>query len=303
MGDRNMQKCSKIVLTLLAAAWLAGCGQAQQNKQADEKAIRNAVQEYQEAYNQQDTAKLTALWASDATYINPVTGESAEGREEIEKLFKEKFAQGKKRHLEIAIKSIEFPNADEAIETGVIKVTVPDQPAQQAVYEVGYVKENGKWLMNAINEIELQEASSNFEQLKDLAWLVGKWEDSDDNVQILFDNQWDKYKNFITQHFQMKIYGQDDIEGKQIIAWDPVKDVIRSWVFDSDGGFGEGTWEKVDKSWYSTMHYTLGDGRIASSKNIYTPVDDNSYTLASVEREVDGEILPDMDPVTVEKIK
>ncbi len=184
-----------------------------------------------------------------------------------------------------------------------MKVTVDDQPVQQIAYQTEYVKENGKWLIKSIKEIELQEPSSNFEHLKDLAWLVGKWEDSDDNVDILFDNQWDKYKNFITQYFKMKIYGQDDIEGKQIIAWDPVKDVIRSWVFDSDGGFGEGTWEKEDKSWYATMHYTLSDGSVGSSKNIYTPVDDRSYTFASIEREVGGEILPDMNPVTVEKIE
>src|SRR5271155_269861 len=118
-----MQTCSKIVLTLLAAAWLVGCGQAKQNEEANEKAIRNVVHSFQEAYNQQDAAKLSAQWASEATYINPVTGESAEGREAIEKLFKEKFMQGKMRHLEITIKSIEFPNADEAIENGVMKVT------------------------------------------------------------------------------------------------------------------------------------------------------------------------------------
>lgn len=298
-----MQTFSKIVLIVLAAAGLAGFNQAQQNEEVDKKAIQNVVQSYQEAYNQQDATKLIAQWASDATYINPVTGESAEGREAIEKLFKEKFAQGKKRRLEITINSIAFPNADEAIENGVMKVTVDDQPPQQMAYQAGYVRENGKWLVKAISEIELQGPSSNFEQLKDLAWLEGKWEDSDDNVDILFDNQWDKYKNFIIQQFKMKIYGQDDIEGKQIIAWDSVKDVVRSWVFDSDGGFGEGTWEKVDKSWYATMRFTLNDGRVASSINIYTPIDDHSYTFASVEREVDGEILPDMNPVTVEKIE
>lgn len=298
-----MQIFSRIFLTLLAAAWLAGCSQAQQNEEGDEKAIRNVVHSYQEAYNQQDAAKLSAQWASDAIYFNPVTGESAEGREEIEKLFKEKFTQDKKRHLEISITSIVFPNADEAIENGIMKVIVDDQPAQHMAYQVRYVREKGKWLVKSLNEIELQKPSSNFEQLKDLAWLVGKWEDSDDNVDIEFDTQWDKYKNFITQNFKMKIHGQDDIEGKQIIAWDSEKNIIRSWVFDSDGEFGEGTWKKVDKSWYATMRYTLSDGRIGSSKNIYTYINDSSYTFTSVEREVDGEILPDMNPVTVEKIE
>lgn len=298
-----MKTLPKIFMTLLAAATLAGCNQSKQDEKADEKAIRNIVQSNQDAYNQQDAAKLSAQFASDATYTNPQTGDSAEGKEAIEKLFREKFAEGKKRHLEFAITSIEFPNPDEAIENGVMRVTIEDQPAQEMAYETDYVKENGKWLIKEINEIELQKAPSNFEHLKELAWLIGKWEDADDNIDILFDNQWDKNKNFIIQNFTMKILEKDDLQGKQIIGWDPVKEVVRSWIFDSDGGFGEGTWEKTDKSWYSTMRFTLGDGRVASSTNIYTPVDEHSYTFASVDREVDGEVLPDMDPVTVEKIE
>lgn len=293
----------KVFLTLLMAFEVAGFTQGQSSEEADKAEIRNIVSSYQEAYNQQDAAKLTADWTSDAVYINPVTGDSAEGKEAIEKLFREKFAQGGKRHLEITVKSIDFPNADEAIEKGVMHVTIDDQPMQQLAYQTEYVRRDGKWLVKAIGEIELQEPFSNFEQLKELTWLLGKWEDFDDHIDITFDTQWDKHKNFITQHFKLKIYGQDDIEGKQIIAWDSVKNIIRSWVFDSDGGFGEGTWEKVDKSWYATMHFTLGDSRVASSINIYTPLNDHSYTFASVEREVDGEILPDMDPVTVERIE
>lgn len=298
-----MQKYFMSALALIAATWLVGFSpqnQGEQNKE-DPKIIQNIVKELQEAYNQQDAAKLAGLWASDASYLNPVTGESAEGKEAIEKLFKEKFAQGKKRHLEIVVGNLEFVSVDEAIEEGVMKITIADEPTQQMAYRISYVQTNGKWQIGAIDEIELQDRSSHFEQLKSLAWLVGKWEDSDDNVVITFDNQWDKYKNFITQDFMMKIYGQEDLEGKQIIAWDPVKKGIRSWVYDSDGGFGEGTWEKMDKSWYVTMRYTLSDGGVGSSINIYTPIDNRSYTFASVEREVEGRILPDMDPITVEK--
>lgn len=292
----------KNFLIFIAIAWLAGCDHAKQNEEADKKAIQNVVQSYLEAYNQQDAVKLTAHWSSNATYINPVTGESAEGKEAIEKLFQIKFAQNKKTHLTNTIKSIVFPHTNEAIENGVMKVAVDDQPTRQMAYQAELVRENGKWLIKAINEIELYDAPSNFEQLKDLAWLVGKWKDSDGNVSILFDNQWDKYKNFIIQNFTMKIYGQDDIEGRQIIGWDPVKGVIRSWVFDSDGGFGEGKWEQENNSWYATMNFTLNGGRTASSINIYSPVDEHTYAFASVEREVDGEILPDMNPVTVEKV-
>lgn len=293
----------KIILAFLAVGCFSGCSSSSQDEKADEKAIRNIVQSYQQAYNQQDAAKLTKHWASNSTYLNPLTGEFADGKEAIENLFKKKFAQDQKRNLEVTIKSIDFPNSNEAIENGLMKVTIDNQSPQQMAYQAEYVKENGNWLIKALHEIELEEPFSNFDHLKDLAWLVGKWEDSDENVDIEFENQWDKNKNFIVQQFNMKIYGQDDIEGKQIIAWDPVKSGVRSWVFDSEGGFGEGTWEKVKESWYATMKFTLGDGSPASSINIYTPVNDHTYTFASIEREVDGEILPDMDPVTVEKIE
>lgn len=297
-----MQKYSSILFMLLTL-WIVGCGPTKQNEEADEIAVRQVAQAFQKAYNQQDANKLASYFSSDATYSNPMTGELAEGREAIAQLFKEKFADGKKKHIEIAIKRIEFPNVDQAIENGVIKVTSEEKPAREIAYRSEYTREKGTWVLASVNEIALQETSSNYEQLKELAWMVGKWKDSDDNIQITFDNHWDKYKNFLNQNFKMEIYGHDDFEGKQIIAWDPVKKVIRSWVFDSDGEFGEGIWEKIDNSWYATMRYTLNDGRTAFSKNIYTPIDDYSYIFTSIEREIDGEILPNLDPVTVKKVQ
>src|SRR5262245_44487696 len=148
-----MNRYAKIILILLVVVSLIGWGWAQvtQNKESDEKAIQNVIQSYQKAYNQQDAAELSREWASDATYVNTVTGESAEGREAIEKLFKEKFAEGKRRRLEVMSKSIEFPTADEALDYGMMKVTLGDQPAMQVAYRAEYVRENGKWLVKAIN--------------------------------------------------------------------------------------------------------------------------------------------------------
>jgi hypothetical protein len=39
----------------------------------------------------------------------------------------------------------------------------------------------------------------------------------------------------------------------------------------------------------------LPDGRKASATNIYTIVDDNTFTWKSVSREVDGEFLPNVE--------
>ncbi len=111
----------------------------------------------------------------------------------------------------------------------------------------------------------------------------------------------DKHKNFLMQNFSMKVLDQNELQGCQIIGWDPIQEKIRSWVFDSDGGFGEGYWSQQGDSWYVNMSFTLADGRKASSTNIYTKVD-GSYTFASEGRDVNGEVLPNIEPVKVVKV-
>ena len=95
----------------------------------------------------------------------------------------------------------------------------------------------------------------------------------------------------------------DEIEhsGMQIIGWDPSAETIRSWVFDSDGGFGEGLWSQHDKAWHIQSTGTLPDGSKSSSTNILKYVDDNSFTWQSVNRIAGGELLPNVPEVVVSR--
>ena len=49
--------------------------------------------------------------------------------------------------------------------------------------------------------------------------------------------QMDEESEFITRSFTVAAEGHINISGMQIIGWDPVAKAIRSWTFDSDGGF------------------------------------------------------------------
>ncbi len=97
----------------------------------------------------------------------------------------------------------------------------------------------------------------------------------------------------------MTVYGLDAMEGIQIIGWDPIQQKIQSWVFDTDGGFGSGLWSKKGDSWEVGMNYTLNDGTKATGTNIYTKVDNNHYRFASIDRKLNGEAIPNIEPVTV----
>jgi hypothetical protein len=70
-------------------------------------------------------------------------------------------------------------------------------------------------------------------------------------------------------------------------------------VFDSDGGHGEGFWTKKGKSWYIQTKDTLTNGQKATGVNILTPMDKNRFTWESVDRQVAGQLLPNISAMPV----
>ena len=184
-----------------------------------------------------------------------------------------------------------------AVEKGVARVLAPGMEPDETVYTALYVKSERGWLLDRINESAPQVVLSNYEQLKDLEWMVGTWVDQDDEATIETSVKWTKNQNFLSRSFRVSVPGEPDLSGIQLIGWDPANQEIRSWVFDSDGGFGNATWKKKDNKWIVNAAATLPDGRKSSAVRIITMVDDNTVTWQVTGRSLDGEILPNISPI------
>jgi hypothetical protein len=89
------------------------------------------------------------------------------------------------------------------------------------------------------------------------------------------------------------------ISGTQRIGWDPLAKKLRSWVFDSEGGFGEATWTRDANQWIIKASGVTNDGRAASATRIITRVNKHTMTWESRDREVDGERQPNLGPFTI----
>ena len=135
--------------------------------------------------------------------------------------------------------------------------------------------------------------------LETLEWLVGDWVDQDEPRSIEFSCHFTKNGSFLVRSFQLFTEKAVRMSGMQVVAWDPAKQAIRSWTFDSDGGFGEDTWSQSGNRYTIRATYTLPDGAIASAINVFTFVDDNTCSWKSVSREIDGELQPDTDEVVL----
>ena len=60
-----------------------------------------------------------------------------------------------------------------------------------------------------------------------------------------------------------------------------------------------GLWSRKDDQWTVRALHVGQNGEQASAINLITYVDENTFKLKSVGREVDGELMPDIEEVTV----
>ena len=270
-------------------------GQEREKPSTDEAAIRLAVQSYVESFNRGDAAAVASFWSDDAEYVSP-SGDRLKGRKKIEAFLKKFFEENKDLKIEASSSSIRFLSANRAVESGKATVTRPGQTPEESLYVAEYVKRREMWKLTSVKE---EECSVGYEHLKDLEWLIGEWIDKDENATLDTTYQWSKNKSFITGSFTVYVEGRVDLQGSQIIGWDPVGKTIRSWMFDSQGGFGQATWSRKGNQWIVESSSVLSNGEKASAINIYTFIDNNTFTFQSIGRQIGAELTPNIEEVVV----
>ena len=266
---------------------------------ADEAAIRKADEAYVKAFNRHDAKALADAWSPEAVYLNRVSGDEVTGRAAIAEEFTAVFKDQPEVKLDLSVQSIQFVSPNVAVEQGIAKTLAPKAEPEEEEYSAVYVKRQGQWLLDRVTEKAKETTPSRYEQLKPLEWMIGRWVDKDDKVDIETECQWTKNRSFITRSFTVATEGKVNLSGMQIIGWDPVAKAIRSWTFDSDGGIAEATWTFKKDRWFIQNKGVLADGRKASMTNVIKQVGQNSFTWQTVERTAGGELLPNINEVLV----
>lgn len=70
---------------------------------------------------------------------------------------------------------------------------------------------------------------------------------------------------------------------------------LRSWTFDSDGGFGEGTWTPTEAGWLVKSVATLPDGSTGSATLSLAPASEDQVVIRGFDRVVAGMNEPDFE--------
>jgi uncharacterized protein (TIGR02246 family) len=262
------------------------------------KAVRAAIKSYTAAFNKHDAKAVAAHWTEDGEFITP-SGNQIRGRANLEKDFAEYFAEAKDAKLELGEPTIQLLSPGVAVEHGSALVVASDRDPIETDYEAIHVKTSVGWKMDSVREKEYVRPQSHYERLQQLEWLIGEWVDADDDAVVETNCRWTKNRNFITRTFKVYVEDRIDLEGTQVIGWDASIGKIRSWMFDSEGGFGVGVWSNRGNRWTVQSLRVLPDGKRGSVTSVNEYVDENTMKLYTVGREVDGELLPNIGPIKV----
>lgn len=258
----------------------------------DEKAIQDAAIKFVDAYNEKNVDAIIALFDPKGR-VEEADGTVVAGAEALRAAFAEAFQAEPEGQIGLEMDSLTLITPDVAVEEGATEF-FPDGETMtsRGRYLVVHQKKNGVWKMISARSLE-KEVLSNYEFLRQVAWLAGDWIDEDASETVETTFQWDEERNFLLQNFQVKRGSELLLKGSQRLGWDPQRKEIRGWIFDSKGGFAESRWTDAGDSWRVTMSGVTAEGDSQSETRTLVPGTDRVEVVVA-NRVVGGESLPDL---------
>jgi uncharacterized protein (TIGR02246 family) len=264
-----------------------------------EEAVRNLVAAVSKAYNQADAKAVAALFTDDAAVIDNA-GVEIRGREAIMAHYAGAFAEGPTAKVVGSIANVRFLTPDVSSIGGEFQLT--DEAGtvlSGGRFSMLALRNGDQWRLSELRDysVETAESPSNYEHLKELEWIVGDWVDEGQDIKVNTNVRWAENENFLVRTYALQIGGEPATSGTQWIGWDPQSQRIRSWVFDSEGGFGEGTWTRAGDSWIIKASGVLRDGKSTSATQILQQINKDAAKFHSLDRIVGDEVIAESSEV------
>lgn len=260
----------------------------------DEKAIRGAVDAFVQTFTKGDAPVIAAMFTEQGEAID-ISGGAIRGRAALQAHYAERFAAEPGEKLETRIELIHFLAPEVARQDGHSKL-IPANGGLPSTsrYTATFVKTQGRWLIASIRDLE-DSTITPHERLKELEWLIGDWVEETGEAVIKTSIAWSEDKNFLLRSFDIHVAGKSEIKGTQRIGWDPLTRQIKSWVFDSRGGFGDGYWTRSGEQWIIKSSGVQPGGLTTSATQTLTRVNKERMLWKSTDRTLGGETRNDID--------
>jgi uncharacterized protein (TIGR02246 family) len=251
-------------------------GQAAESSPDEASAVRAAAEQYFEAVRRGDVEEMRRMWTTDGEYVD-ASGRVIKAQSLLQDARNAPQGNIKSTDAAAPTSSLRFVTPDVAIEDGTCDLGASGGgSAVNGRFSVVWVKREGHWLLDSVREAVATNPASG-DQLHPLDWLLGEWIGQSGDAVILVSSHWSEGGNYIVRDFVFLSEGDELLTGTQRIGWDPSAGKIKSWMFDSNGGSGEGYWRRDGQRWIVDSEEVMPDGKKASASTIFTPGDANHF--------------------------
>lgn len=291
-------RCTAVALAFAATATTACRAQATAEATALtplESAIVRESEATVKAFNAADAAALGSMFLDSGELVDE-SGTVHTGKAEITELFKGFFGKFPKASLDMQVTSVRPVGDTLAVEEGERRITAADGAATaQMRYVAIRSKQGDRWPIASYREFADDPLPTPQEMLSPVSWLVGDWVDESPNGRTAISFRWSEDGNFLLGDYNISVGGSPASKSTQRIGWDPVEGQLRSWTFDSDGGFSQGEWTSIDNGWVVRSEATMPDGTMGSATMTITVKDADHFVVRSSDRIVGGVEEPDFE--------
>lgn len=271
--------------------------------ESEEATLKAQIAALSKSIAEGDAKAISSYWAADGDYIG-ADGVIVKGKDQLEKMFAALASVNGRHQIDLVPQSTRIVSNNVAMTEGIVKRNNGDDgPMPETRFSLVYVKRDGKWQISRATETPFV-ANENEAPLQSLSWMLGEWSaEGSGGGSVHMKAEWVANKNFITCTYVLKKTADaQTVESKQVIGWDPRSEQIVSWHFDSNGGFGYGSWMQKGKEWLVDATGVDHDGCTTNATNVISLGDANNFTWQSVNRSINGVGFNDTAPLKVHRV-
>ncbi|TWT50108.1 SnoaL-like domain protein [Thalassoglobus neptunius] len=240
----------------------------------EEKPFWESAQAFVDAYSARDAEAIGNLFTEDAEFFDEL-GVSTTGRDNIVARYQYAFESSPEAMIEsIHIVGVRHLSDKMALEKGTVVASASaDSPRFMAHYHaIHKLGEDGTWRIHILRNSPREDLGRG-EQLAQLSWMLGDWINEDPETTVHTTCEWSEDGNFLLRRFNVMTRNGLQMNGVQRTGWDPIHKKLRTWTFDSEGGFFTGFWTKSDAGWILTSAGVTASGETVTSTATYQIID------------------------------
>ncbi len=257
------------------------------------ESVREAATAYLKALEEGDRVALLDAWTPEGSYVD-AAGRAQQARTLIEAEFAEGAAP-QRRIGSLADETFRLVTPDVVIQDGItLHLAAPGQPTPKSRHTAVWVQRDGRWLLDSVRESVIPLPPRN-SRLAELDWLLGNFAGlTDEGSYLVITSALSDDGNFILREFVIRSPNASRHTISQRIGWDPITNGFRSWTFDSEGGYGVGTWKRQADCWIVSNSGVTSEGQRSAATALYTSITEEGFLLEIEGAMLDNESQPDL---------